>query len=429
MEPMRATGHLSFTLSPLKARANSKNILCDNLRPNMLSYSTICYTLYRNQLAAFDIGDTTRVLVVMFGATAQPSFEAWRWQQEAPPDPEEELHQRRIQAYLRGEILDPSEFEGKKDDGEGEVPVPVVEKLFSDEELQEWTGEQAVLWISEAQNAFEILGFPVASEPHAASLRLRYRRLSLLVHPDKNPHGDASACFQRLSEALRVLFDDAGRQELLNQLFEDTMNPGPQSGMTGMPEPPEPDQPAAEVSEEGLNDSVHERVMQHSKLQQLLRQKRGKRSRSPVRGPRAGHRETLAEEWQRMAAAAAPVAPAAPAAPGAPAAPAAPAEAGAASGANVERPVTQDVPESLWQKGGDSALKLAGWRRLESRRMPGQFYFAHLATGHTVMEGARSRIQAPSWEMRQSRHDPSVHYYVNSVTGETRMGTSQLEKN
>eukprot|EP00439_Symbiodinium_sp_Y106_P019521 s3305_g2.t1 len=34
-------------------------------------------------------------------------------------------------------------------------------------------------------------------------------------------------------------------------------------------------------------------------------------------------------------------------------------------------------PETLWRIGGEVALAANGWRRLESRRKPGRFYFSH----------------------------------------------------
>ena len=331
----------------------------------------------------------------------QPGFNSWTCPQEEA-DPEEDLRRRRIEAYLRGEILNPSEVDGIKEHSENDEPAVAAEKLFTDEELQEWTGERAVSWISKARNAFEVLGVSMSSQTDAASMRVRYRRLSLLVHPDKNPHGDASACFQRLSEALRVLFDDVERQQLLDQLWEEEAKPRSFQASA------EPDEPPEEVTEEGMNESVHERVLQHGKLQQLLKQRKGKRSRSPARGPRTGGRQSLTEQWQRMAAAAAPT----------------------VAAASCPQDLGQMDPQSLWQQGGDSALELTGWRRLESRRLRGQFYFAHLATGRTIMDSlSPSQTQGSTWERRQSRHDPSVHYYVNLATGETKMESAPPERN
>ena len=340
-------------------------------------------------------------------------------EQNTIPDPEENLRSRRIQAYLRGEILDPLTEPDESTEVKGEDEV--IHRLFTDEELLEWTAERAVSWILAAKNAFEILGLPVSLEPDVASLRLRYRKLSLLVHPDKNPKSptEASDAFQRLSEASRVLIDDTERQNLLNTL-EAEASEGHHFAVSQMSQAPEEAEP--EASEEALNESFQKRVLQHGKLQQLLRQKKRKTTHSPVRGAGAGSaggRSSLTEQWQRMAAAAAP----------APVVPAVP----ASSMASSRVPNVQDVsasPESLWQQGGDAALTIAGWRRLESRRVPGQFYFAHLATGRTVMQASSSRpIQSTEhvWERRQSRHDPSVHYYVNTATGETRMEGEQTE--
>eukprot|EP00437_Effrenium_voratum_P068824 CAMPEP_0181490480 /NCGR_PEP_ID=MMETSP1110-20121109/49577_1 /TAXON_ID=174948 /ORGANISM="Symbiodinium sp., Strain CCMP421" /LENGTH=95 /DNA_ID=CAMNT_0023617461 /DNA_START=6 /DNA_END=290 /DNA_ORIENTATION=+ len=83
-----------------------------------------------------------------------------------------------------------------------EVVAPAI---FSEEELQDWGGAKAVEWILGARSFFEVLGIrpnPSPELPELSSLRNRYRKLSLLVHPDKNQHSEAAACFQRLSEAM-----------------------------------------------------------------------------------------------------------------------------------------------------------------------------------------------------------------------------------
>eukprot|EP00884_Botryococcus_braunii_P017135 jgi/Botrbrau1/4104/Bobra.152_3s0052.1 len=47
-----------------------------------------------------------------------------------------------------------------------------------------------------------------------------YRRLSVLVHPDKNPGDDARQAFEALSTAQRILKDRGGLEEVLKQHLE-----------------------------------------------------------------------------------------------------------------------------------------------------------------------------------------------------------------
>mmetsp|Transcript_64020 Transcript_64020/g.152671 ORF Transcript_64020/g.152671 Transcript_64020/m.152671 type:complete len:627 (+) Transcript_64020:81-1961(+) len=54
-----------------------------------------------------------------------------------------------------------------------------------------------------------------------------------------------------------------------------------------------------------------------------------------------------------------------------------------------------------------------GWRRMESRKQPGVYYYFKEATGET-------RAEPPEpWEIKRSRNDPNVMYYWNPETGET----------
>lgn len=51
-----------------------------------------------------------------------------------------------------------------------------------------------------------------------AEIKQAFRRLAILLHPDKNPHPDAPAAFQELNEAYEVLGDPASRM-LYDQLL------------------------------------------------------------------------------------------------------------------------------------------------------------------------------------------------------------------
>ena len=190
---------------------------------------------------------------------------------------------------------------------------------------------------------------------------------------------------------MQVMFDDVARGQLFReiQLAEEKIELQPRQSCW---QPPETDQDSQESEDsedsDTLNGAVRDRVMQQSKLQHLLKRRRvAKAPKSPksVKSPKAAD-STDSTVWQPATAT--------------PAAPAASA-------------ITLEQLTELWQQGTE-ALAMAGWKRLESRRCPGHFYFAHVATGQTVMD---------IWERRQSRHDPSVFYFVNSRTAETSLET------
>ncbi|CAJ1386731.1 unnamed protein product [Effrenium voratum] len=55
------------------------------------------------------------------------------------------------------------------------------------------------------------------------------------------------------------------------------------------------------------------------------------------------------------------------------------------------------------------------WRRVESTREAGIFYYVNTVTGEKQVE------PPPPWERKQSRRDASISYYWNTVTGETSL--------
>ncbi|KAK9815590.1 hypothetical protein WJX72_006442 [[Myrmecia] bisecta] len=63
------------------------------------------------------------------------------------------------------------------------------------------------------------LGRPVWAST-AVDVSKAYRRLSMLVHPDKNPGPEAQQAFEALNQAHRLLRDPGEREELLKQSCE-----------------------------------------------------------------------------------------------------------------------------------------------------------------------------------------------------------------
>ena len=332
-------------------------------------------------------------------------------------DAEAELRQQRFEAYLRGEILTEKERE-TEDTEETEETISkekaeensLADTIFEEEDLQNWTNERAVTWILRAKNFFEVLGIRAEQFPDLISIRNRYRKLSLLVHPDKHKTSEtevtevqATNSFQRLSDAMRVMFDDAARVQLFQEIQLEK-----EHVELEMPTHQcwQPDNDQESEDSETLNGQVKDRVMQHSKLQQLL--KRRKVAKSPKAG--GSRRKTASASTQADR-------------------PLSASQSATTSTTSTSTLTSNSTPQSehsasaafvmptleqltqLWQRDTE-ALAMAGWKRLESRRCPGHFYFAHAATGRTVMD---------TWERRQSRHDPNVFYFVNLNTGETSL--------
>eukprot|EP00438_Fugacium_kawagutii_P025307 Skav201467 [mRNA] locus=scaffold663:59924:61051:+ [translate_table: standard] len=333
---------------------------------------------------------------------------------------EAELRRLRFEAYLRGEILhqtnasDADEDNENKEVDEDAPSAACSAPVFLEEELQSWSHEGAVTWILGARNSFEVLGIYPEEFPDLTSIRNRYRKLSLLVHPDKHKHLEtkvtemqATNSFQRLSEAMRVLFDDVAREQLFREIqlkTEETEEPV-EIQMPVRHHWQSPDNDEQSEDSETLNEVVKDKVMQQAKLQQLLKRRKvtkkspkakmAKMAAGPGGGPVGGCKGLTTESEPSIDSSSAHCMP--------------------GHGAFGATPSVEKLTE-LWQGG---SLAMAGWKRIESRRCPGQFYFAHVATGKTVMDTI--------WERRQSRNDPNIFYLVNLVTGQTFL-ESQSEK-
>uniref|UniRef100_A0A5B7BIA8 Putative J domain-containing protein spf31 n=1 Tax=Davidia involucrata TaxID=16924 RepID=A0A5B7BIA8_DAVIN len=65
-------------------------------------------------------------------------------------------------------------------------------------------------------NAFEYLKLPFDSSPE--DVKRQYRKLSLLVHPDKCKHPQAKEAFGALAKAQQILVDSQEREYLLSQV-------------------------------------------------------------------------------------------------------------------------------------------------------------------------------------------------------------------
>ena len=65
-------------------------------------------------------------------------------------------------------------------------------------------------------NGFEQLGLPFDATPE--DIRKAYRKLSLLVHPDKCSHPQAKAAFEIVNAASKQLQDDDRRREIVHVL-------------------------------------------------------------------------------------------------------------------------------------------------------------------------------------------------------------------
>uniref|UniRef100_A0A5B6ZGY7 Putative J domain-containing protein spf31 n=1 Tax=Davidia involucrata TaxID=16924 RepID=A0A5B6ZGY7_DAVIN len=65
-------------------------------------------------------------------------------------------------------------------------------------------------------NAFDYLNLPFDSSPN--DVKRQYRKLSLLVHPDKCKHPQAKEAFGALAKAQQVLLDPEEREYILSQV-------------------------------------------------------------------------------------------------------------------------------------------------------------------------------------------------------------------
>lgn len=295
-----------------------------------------------------------------------------------------------------------------------EVEQAAGDVYFTEEEIVGWTGTQAVRWILNAGHAFEVLGLRPKKFGNAL-LRRRFLRLSLLTHPDKNPHEEAASAFRKLSDSMRVLTSENGQEDLLQSLF-----PGPAAaeadGHLKTRKNQEPNSHTCykgrEMDQDMDPEDAAEADREHSDF--------AKRRRSLSEILQAQKRQNLGRRPGKAKVATIP--------------------SKKAKGAwglpehclppeNQEGRGSAANPQILWRFAGLQALSANGWQRLESRSRPGRFYFLHTASGKRQMDEGPLDGQAeelpPNWHRHASRNRPGVFYYVNSATGERR---SELPK-
>ncbi|CAK9184668.1 unnamed protein product [Ilex paraguariensis] len=79
-----------------------------------------------------------------------------------------------------------------------------------------WLHEIALILSCFKLNAFEYLNLPFDSSPE--EVKKQYRKLSLLVHPDKCKHPQAKEAFGALAKAQQLLLDSQEREYLISQV-------------------------------------------------------------------------------------------------------------------------------------------------------------------------------------------------------------------
>ena len=103
------------------------------------------------------------------------------------------------------------------------------------------TPEHAYEVASTGKTHYEVLHAHRGASP--SEIKACYKRLALLLHPDKNPHPDAPAGFKRVSDAFATLGDAYERAEydanLDNGLAADEMMEGEGANADDPVRPPE----------------------------------------------------------------------------------------------------------------------------------------------------------------------------------------------
>eukprot|EP00435_Cladocopium_sp_Y103_P057756 s2061_g20.t1 len=82
---------------------------------------------------------------------------------------------------------------------------------------------------------------------------------------------------------------------------------------------------------------------------------------------------------------------------------------------DVKRPRTESQPQVPLTPPGIDQAQPSGWKRMESTRQAGVFYYLNTTTMQTQVE------PPPPWEKKQSRRDPTILYYWNPVTNQTSL--------
>jgi len=284
-----------------------------------------------------------------------------------------------------------------------------------DEDLSQWSPDQAVIRILKASNAYEMFGLHPRKLTDHTCIRVRYRRLSLLTHPDKNRNQEAPAAFRKVRDAHQVLTDDGEQRKLLEKIEAAAAAEAKKYQVFNadwlIPVPSEEHQmqAVAQAAREALDKTESDKMRQRNCLEELLAQ----------HGPGAWKRRPrgvdMSEPW------------------GAEVVPPAKRKVGGAAAPVTVQPPQQAAaseqadPAMLFAFMGSSGLERNGWQRLESRRNPGVFYFLHTASGKSVADAtttpkpASAAAKHTGWERRESRSRPGAFYFVNTRTGETRV--------
>eukprot|EP00930_Biecheleria_cincta_P058937 TRINITY_DN44714_c0_g1_i1.p1 TRINITY_DN44714_c0_g1~~TRINITY_DN44714_c0_g1_i1.p1 ORF type:complete len:457 (-),score=90.28 TRINITY_DN44714_c0_g1_i1:75-1445(-) len=376
-------------------------------------------------------------------------------------------HQRAMgpsdQSHWSGIAWGPEPLIAPEDENEAEATeLAVGDFLFSEQEMAMWNGTQAILWIIEAGNSFEVLGLRPKPQAGMEALRRRYRRLSLLTHPDKNPAADAAAAFKKLTDSMKVLSREEDQLKLLKHLFPKLYGSVPAQKDTAKQADgfydtarSREDMEANRRLEQELLMKLQEEAERQASMQedelQAFRLKhrqsladllRAQKQRSKGLGPKPSHSD-MEEQKPKRIRKEGPEEGKGPSGWRLPEEfmpPAAGADAKISnSSAKVCKPTaagSKDTgpkagaeadPNTLWSLTGATGLAANGWQRLESRSSPGRFYFLHAASGRREM--AAKEVSSFSitgelpagWQKRASRSKPGVFFYVNKTTGETRM--------
>jgi len=334
-------------------------------------------------------------------------------------------------------------------DAQSQVVDP-AQLLFTDDVLQNWTSQEALAWISKASSEFEVLGLQASGRPFNAlsMLRKRFRKLSLLTHPDKNPEPLAADAFRKLSDAMRVLCDEDEQAKLIKKLFPAGASStisflgsrGPKVEPPPPPRPPPPPKTEEEEEEERLKAEVREKEQLEKADAEWRRRREGLHSfygrskpygnvSAPTKEPTTKKRRQNDQPSWGLPQAFQPPAQSPSSSSGGYARPAGPSAATSAAVSAGGKAASSDVnPHLVWELTGAIGLANNGWERLESSRHPGHFYYLHKASGRTVVapkDKPKKPASSASASQRESRSRPGTFYFVNRRTGETSLTRPQ----
>ncbi|PIA54306.1 hypothetical protein AQUCO_00900683v1 [Aquilegia coerulea] len=98
----------------------------------------------------------------------------------------------------------------------GETDDELLKNFFAEVSEVERENEVQRILSCFKLNAFEYLNLPFDSSPE--DVKRQYRKLSLLVHPDKCKHPQAKEAFGALAKAQQLLLEPQEREYLLSQV-------------------------------------------------------------------------------------------------------------------------------------------------------------------------------------------------------------------